>query len=665
LQATHKFIAWLRHGAFHLPATVFAGFFLFGLLSRMVLLVISWGEIDRAPGELWSVFARGFVFDLAAAAYAAAVVALFSVLLGNRLGAARAYRWVRYVQYALLAFLLIFVLAAEVTFWLEFGVRFNFIAVDYLVYTQEVIGNIVESYPLAPILLGVGAVAAAIAWIVGRLWLPVRYQPTPLRTRAAAAACAVLAAVALFNGFDGGLKERSGNAYNNELASNGVYSFFQAYRLNELSFGRFYKTLAEEQVEHLVQHEIDEASGGASAAKSSKESVHSTRVQAGGAPKRLNVVLIMVESLSADYLGVFGNKKNLTPKLDKLAQESLLFTDLYAVGTRTVRGLEALSAALPPLPGQSIVRRPENGHLFTLGSVLREHGYETKFIYGGFGYFDNMNAYFAANGYQLIDRSSMPREKVGFANIWGVADEYLLDRTLEEIDASHANGKPIFAHVMTTSNHRPYTYPAGRIDIASKSGRNGAVKYTDYAIGRFIEQARTKPWFDDTLFVVIADHCASSAGKERLAIPKYHIPALVYAPKHVNPGRFERLASQIDVAPTLLGMLQMSYPSMFLGHDLLRSEHEEQRAFISNYQEIGYLRLGDDGIRRLVVFAPKKRVSVYRVAADGESLSEETGHAALVQEALGYYQGADYLMRHRLYRDDVRAGAPGPNAQAH
>jgi glucan phosphoethanolaminetransferase (alkaline phosphatase superfamily) len=625
LRIARQIVAWLRDGAFHLPATVFAGFFLIGLLSRFVLLAMAWGEVEHTPAELLSVFARGFVFDLVAAFYAAAVVALFSVLLGNRLGAARAYAYVRYAQYALLAFLLIFLLAAEVTFWLEFGVRFNFIAVDYLVYTQEVIGNIVESYPLMPILLGVGAAAVFISWLIGRVWSPRQYRPLRLRVRAGVAACMVLGAVALTNGFDGALKDKSANAYNNELAANGVYSFFQAYRLNELNFQRFYRTLPQSEMRQRVQHELNEAG----------------------------------QARAADLGQINATVKNLTPKLDQLAEQSLLLTNLYAIGTRTVRGLEALSAALPPLPGQSVVRRPQhNANLFTLGSVLREHGYATKFIYGGFGYFDNMNAYFAANGYEIIDRSSMPREKVGFANVWGVADEYLLNRTLEELDAGHATGKPVFAHVMTTSNHRPYSYPSGRIDIPSKTGRDGAVKYTDYAIGRFIEQARAKPWFDNTIFVVMADHCASSAGKERLSIPKYHIPAMVYAPKHVKPGRLDRLASQIDVAPTLLAMLQLSYSSLFLGHDLLKTGDEEQRAFIGNYQEVGYLRIGEDGVKRLVVLAPKKRVNVYRVAEDGASLLREEGHEALVQEALGYYQGADYLLRNRLYQAQLAS----PNA---
>ena len=653
MSAVRKFIRWLRNGPFHLPATVFAGFFAIGLLSRLILLGMAWSDVDRSVGPLASVFLRGIVFDTVAALYAAIFVSSFSVLLWNWLGSSRVYRWVRYAQYTVLGFILVFILASEVIFWLEFGVRFNFIAVDYLVYTTEVIGNLFESYPMVPMLMGVAAGAMALAWYVGRHWLPTQYTPMRFRARAGIASCALLVGAALFFGFDGGLKDRSGNAFNNELAANGSYTFVQAYLSNELDYRRFYRTLPDAELDRRVQARIDMAANSPTSAVPASAPAAPLRpiqVVSQGPEQRMNVVLIMIESLSAEFLGVFGSEKGLTPNMDRLSKEGLLLTNLYAIGTRTVRGLESLSAALPPLPGQSIVRRQNNAHLYTLGSVLRDHGYATKFIYGGFGYFDNMNAYFAANDYDVVDRSSMPKEKVGFANVWGVADEYLLNRALEELDASHAAGKPIFAHVMTTSNHRPYTFPAGRIDIPSKTGRDGAVKYTDYAIGRFIEQARTKPWFDNTVFIIMADHCASSAGKERLSIPKYHIPAIILAPNLVTPARYEQMASQIDIAPTVLGLLHLSYPSLFLGQDLLRPGHTEQRAFISNYQELGYLRVGDDSVTRLVVLSPKQRASVYRVGGDGATLTSEAGHDALVDESVAYYHGADELVRTGVYR---------------
>jgi len=164
-------------------------------------------------------------------------------------------------------------------------------------------------------------------------------------------------------------------------------------------------------------------------------------------------------------MGAFGNAKGLTPQLDRLAREGLLFTQLYATGTRTVRGLEALALSLPPTPGHSVVKRPNNDHLFTVGEVFAEKGYEPLYLYGGYGYFDNMEHFFGGNGYTVIDRTALDKADIHYENIWGVADEDLFTLTLRELDKRHTAGTKFFAHVMTTSNHRPYTYPAGRIDI--------------------------------------------------------------------------------------------------------------------------------------------------------------------------------------------------------
>jgi len=201
-----------------------------------------------------------------------------------------------------------------------------------------------------------------------------------------------------------------------------------------------------------------------------------------GPEKRLNVVLISVEALSADFMAAFGNREGLTPRLDALAREGLLFTRLYATGTRTARGLEALTLSYPPTPGYSIVKRPDNGGLFSLGEVFREKGYEPLYLYGGYAYFDNMGAFFSGNGYTVVDRTAIRSEDISYENIWGVADEDLFKMATAELDKRWTANRPFFAHIMTVSNHRPFAYPAGRIDIPIGT-REGAVKYTDFAIG--------------------------------------------------------------------------------------------------------------------------------------------------------------------------------------
>jgi phosphoglycerol transferase MdoB-like AlkP superfamily enzyme len=321
---------------------------------------------------------------------------------------------------------------------------------------------------------------------------------------------------------------------------------------------------------------------------------------------------------------------------------------MYATGNRTVRGLEALSLALPPTPGQSIVRRPHSEKLFSLGSVFEDKDYAVLFAYGGYGYFDNMNAFFDANDYRVIDRRDIPSARIEFENVWGVADEHLYDQVIDEIDREKAARpkRPVFAHVMTTSNHRPYTYPPGRIDIPSGKDREGAVKYTDYAIGRFIERARTHAWFKDTVFVITADHGASARGTTRIPVEKYLIPLFVYAPAHVAPTRVDRLMSQIDIPPTLLGLLDFHYYTKFLGRDLLHSPAEGDRAFVANFQTLAYMK--DD---RMVVLQPKRKVDSFRLA-DGRTYDALPGDTSLTREAIAYYQIASHVVHNGLYLDE-------------
>ena len=369
-------------------------------------------------------------------------------------------------------------------------------------------------------------------------------------------------------------------------------------------------------------------------------------IPAEGPEKRLNLIVVVEESLSAEYLGSFGNKENLTPNLDRLAGQSLLFTNLYATGTRTVRGLEALTLSIPPLPGTSIVKRPNNGGFRSWGEILAAKGYDNKYIYAGYGYFDNMNAFFSGNGFKVVDRANFAKDEISFANIWGVCDEDLFRKTIREAGASHAAGKPFFSMVMTTSNHRPYSYPEGRIDIPSKTGRRGAVKYADYAIGRLIAEASREPWFKDTIFVIVADHCASSAGKTDMPLKKYEIPLLVYAPHHIKPGLVGQLMSQIDVAPTILGLMNQSYDTDFLGRDILKADGAIPRAFISTYQKLGYLT--ED---QLLVLGPRQ-YAAQLPGGPSAGLHDRGDHlnSSTWTDMLAYYQGADYIYRNRLNR---------------
>jgi phosphoglycerol transferase MdoB-like AlkP superfamily enzyme len=496
---------------------------------------------------------------------------------------------------------------------------------------------------MTPILAGLGALTAVLLGLSLRsLWRAAAPSAMTFARRSLYMAGYMAAALVSFAVVTASWKEFSDSAQAQQLAGNGIWEFFHAFNTNEIDYDRFYATLPIDRAYRELRKEFTDA--GPVQFTDSPTLPIERRITGAGPEKRLNVVLISVESLSADYLGSFGNPRGLTPNLDRLADAGLLFTRLYATGTRTVRGLEALSLSLPPTPGHSVVKRPNNENLHTIGEVFADKGYEPLYLYGGYGYFDNMEQFFGSNGYTVVDRKAIPKADVHYENIWGVADEDLFTLTLRELDQRHAAGRRFFAHVMTTSNHRPYTYPAGRIDIAPKTGADGAVKYTDWAVGDFIERARARPWFDDTLFVIVADHCAAARGKTDLPLERFHIPLLIYAPKHVAPARIDTVASQIDVAPTVLALLNFDYVSRFFGQDILTEGRTHQRAVMANYQTVGYLENG-----MLVELRPQRRVRVVDAETGREpAASEATRH--FTDEAIGYYQGASDALRRGALR---------------
>lgn len=503
-----------------------------------------------------------------------------------------------YIVFYVYVVCILFIAVGEYFFWDEFGVRYNFIAVDYLVYTNEVIGNILESYPIIPLFSALLLTAAIITYFLVRKARPLFYDYSSLLHRMIISVLYfILIALALVVlSYNAGFQNRR-NIYSNELQANGAYKFCMAFVNSELSYTDFYITIPEKEAEEII-HDMYESRGS-----------HNLQQIRDSLPEiHKNIILITVESLSASFLKQYGNTENITPNLDKLMEESLVFNNLYAAGNRTVRGLEAVTLCLPPSPGESIIKRPGNSNLFSTGKILKDKGYTVQFLYGGDSYFDNMGTFFSGNGYEVIDKSSFSDNEISFSNIWGVCDEDMYRKAIKVFTKDANSGKPFFGHIMTVSNHRPFTYPDNKIDIPSKAkSRNGGVKYTDYAIGEFMNAARKQPWFKNTVFVIVADHCASSAGKTEIPLDKYHIPALIYAPGYIKYQEVNSLVSQIDLMPTVFGLLHFSYNSKFYGKDIFSADYKP-KAFVATYQNLGYWK---DKV--LTVLSPVKKVQQYKV----------------------------------------------------
>ena len=561
------------------------GYIIFGLLVAAFLYTAA------VPGNIFKQY--GGSFPEVAMGFIGLKTLLFGSMLFSPTKRIKIRNFLYFIVVFLYVLLIIFNGVSEYFFWNEFGVRYNFIAVDYLIYTNEVIGNIMESYPVLPLFSVIFSLALMVSWFIYKktkselLTLPNFSQKLVLL-----ASYVLLFAISLIIIPQLG-KIKTENTFAREIQANGFPKFYQAFTQKELDYFQFYSTLDQKVAEHQFLQQFDPPT-------------LSRNINPEDPELRKNVVLISIESLSAEFLEHYGNDQKITPFLDSLADKSLLFTNLYATGNRTVRGLEALTLCIPPTAGESVVKRVNNKNKFSTGSVFKAKGYDVKFLYGGYSYFDNMEDFYKGNGYEIVDRNNFKPDEITFANVWGVSDEDMAKKAIEVMSQEAKSGKPFFHHWMTVSNHRPFTYPEGRIDIpGTAKSREGGVKYTDYSIRKFFEMAKKQNWYKNTVFVIIADHCASSAGKTELPMDKYRIPGMIFSEGFIQPQQFNPTMSQIDVMPTLFGLLNFKYQSKFLGQDVLTNKFQP-KAYVATYQDLGLIK-----DNYLTLISPTKKVKQY------------------------------------------------------
>lgn len=643
----------------------FVGFYIiFSLFIRIGLYLWSFSEIDFSLSNLVSVFSLGLLFDIGSISYIVLPYTLYLTFFPRKWHGTKVDKVLTYTFFTLFTIVLNFSFLAEITFWDEYQRRFNFISVDYLLYTYEVVENIQQSYPI-PLILGTILTLTTLVFIVTKRSRG--FKKTFLSNDSLQSKLNPLALVLiLVTFFQFGLKNENAelfeNQYENELAKSGVFSFFAAYNSNELNYTDFYKTLEESQINTGIRNLVSQTE--AHFNEKLKNPIARTigKIQAKHA-YRPNVMFVCVESLNANFMAHFGNKEELTPYMDSLLSQSVSLNNLQATGTRTIRGLEALTMCVPPTPGRSILKRENNKNLFTVGDIFKQKGYSRTFFYGGDSHFDNMVTYFGNNGYDIVDRKKEHRfdddittkrtrisdDEVTFENAWGACDEDLFNKVLKETDKQYKSKQPFFNFVMTSSNHPPFTYPEGKISVTeNNSMREGAVKYTDYTVRKFIEEAKKKPWFKNTVFVFVADHNAYSAGRTEINVRKYHIPGFIYNLPQQKPEELNQLCSQIDVFPTLFGYFGWHYQSKLFGKDVRTMQPHEERAFISNHRKLS-LRKGN----QLVILDSHKDSRFYQWKKEDNSLKKVKEDKSLEKEAILYYQAAYSLYKNGLMRSII------------
>ncbi len=633
------------------PFAYLAGLSILGLAtftSSRALLALAYRErVDIEPHALW-MFGLGLRMDLVTLGYVLILPTIVVLAVPSKLLKRLTVPLAGYFGLATTLFVLMEVVSYQ--FIAEYDARPNRLFIEH-VGSREVLATIWAQHPLQVVAAAAIVAAAAVASVRLGAWLARFASEWSWKRRAKA--FALFTPLVLLSA-RGTLDHRPLNAASvafsgqnivNQLTLNSTYTALRAwYDLrHERSPSEIYGAMPMpemyERVRRYTNYPPEEEVG--------VEIPFLHRQSPARALERpRNLVIVLLESLGAEFVGSLGGKP-LTPNLDALSREGLWFTSLYSTGTRTVRGIEAVASDFLPTPGSSVVKLGKSQHgFFTIAELLRRSGYATEFVYGGESHFDNMAAFFLGNGFERAFNES-DFEDPAFRGTWGVSDEDLM-RKANDVFVEHGD-RPFFALVLTTSNHSPYEFPDGRIELydAEKATRNNTVRYADYALGELFRLARNERYFEDTVWVVVADHDERTYGDDLIQVDKFHIPGLILGPD-VAPARFERVASQIDLLPTALHLLGIPTVHPMIGRNLFTLDESEPGRAILQFNDIHGFLVGD----RLAVHPGGAAPRCFRVRDGG--LEPIDPDAELIRDGLAHALLPGVLYGQRLYRLPAR-----------
>lgn len=632
------------------PAALALGV-LAALSASRVLLVSELWERVEPTGGLPFILLQGVRFDLIVVAQLFGPVFLLLPWLHAHATLRRAGAWLVPGYLALVCALGLFVEASTLAFIREFDVRPNYLFVEYLAYPREVFTMLARSH--LEELVAFTVLSGLLGWKVFG-WL--RRDPALDRAVswrygwAMTPVLAVLLTLTIRSTLDHRPVNPGNAAFSqdpmvNQLALNSPYTLlYDLYERRRDSYnqGVRYGAMTEDEAVAIILDEAGIDTG--SAFRPDIPTLHFQRAT-HRRERPLNLVIVLEESLGAEFVGALGGQ-DLTPELDRLAETGLWLERLYATGIRSARGIEAVVTAFPPTPRLATVKLAETQTgFFTLAGLLNEQGYDTQFFYGGHAHFDNMRRFFLNNGFRaIVDQADFDSPE--WVGAWGVSDEDLFRRAHEHF--VRAGDQPFFALIFTTTHHAPFEVPEGKVTPVDgpEGDRAAAVRYADYALGRFLDMARRSDYWQGTVFYVTADHNSRVYGDQLVPIQGFHIPGAVTGGP-VEPRRIPGITSQIDMLPTLLSLIGVDGAHPGIGRDLTRPEHYAGagRAMMQFNRLQAYLE--DD---RVVVLRPDREARFFRLRPDSGRLFDTAADAELERRALAYANWGPLAIRNKAYR---------------
>ncbi|WP_078031877.1 LTA synthase family protein [Massilia sp. KIM] len=619
-------------------------------LSRIGLMLWQWERV-AATGIVGEMLVQGVRADLILLGYLLLPALLLAPLLAHR----ASFRFWRGLTVAWAAAALIFIVFMEVSspqFIMQYDVRPNRLFIEYLSHPKEVFATLWNGFRVA-LLLGVGATLVLGVTLL-RLLRAAAVEASPWSSKKLLLTWPLLVLV-VFVQIRSTTAHRPANpalfaltedAMVNSLIINSPWSVLDAINSmkKEANSSEIYGKLEREKVfahvkaaPWLKDYQFTNAE---------LPTLHRQQAVVQRA-RPLNLVIVLEESLGATFVKSLGGN-GVTPELEKLKGEGWWFEQLYATGTRSVRGIEAVVAGYAPTPARSVVKLSLAQHNFyTLAAGLEKQGYHTEFVYGGEAHFDNMRSFFTGNGFNsVVDQADM---KPKFVGSWGASDEDLFDKSLERLKHLHGQGKPFFSLIFSSSNHEPFEFPDGKIALhdPTKQTVNNAVKYADYALGKFIAEAKRQDYWKDTVFLIVADHDTRVYGDTLVPIKKFHIPGLILG-ADIQPRSITTVASQVDLGPTLLSLMGVNSEHPMIGRDLARDAETPGRALIqfNNY----FAWLDQDKMATILRPGQPALLGRYDPASGNVDVHAGTPSAQQVENAMAHVMLPSLLYREQRYR---------------
>lgn len=363
---------------------------------------------------------------------------------------------------------------------------------------------------------------------------------------------------------------------------------------------------------------------------------------------KLNVVILIMESWPGDILEI--EKNSVAPFFNRLANDGRYFKRFFASGQRTIQGIQAIIGSIPNVAYDDILGSPIEQHsLRQIGSILKESGYQTIFIHGARSGSMGFEAYSKLAGFdKYISKEDFDLSIVQDDGTWGIFDHYVFEKANQEFEKIN---KPFLGVVMSLSSHAPYNLPSKEFEYYDSTVANyrflNSLRYSDWSLGKFFNEAKKLNYFENTVFIITADHAEGT--REKNIYESFHIPCLFYSPVHINPGFDTSVHSQVDILPTILDILQLQTIHSSFGKSMLASDNGF--AFFSTGNLFGWIRK-----QWLLIGDYEKNIGLYDIGNDNElylnKLDEQKNIGEMMRrEVLGYIQTSVYLLKHnKIYK---------------